>query len=55
MTKEDTKIAERVYDRTSLYACLCFDSPEQMKQAQSFICILLKRGVIQFTEDKPDD
>lgn len=51
MVNEDTKISEKVYDRTSLYAVTCFDSPEELNKAQSFICVLLKRGVICFKED----
>lgn len=55
MKNEDTKISEKVYDRTSLYACMCFDNAEQLQKAQSFICVLLKRGVIHFSEDCADD
>ncbi len=55
MKNEDTKISEKVYDRTSLFACMCFDNTAEIHKAQSFICILLKRGVIHFTEDCAND
>jgi hypothetical protein len=54
MTTEDTKIASKVYDRTSLYACLCFDNAQEIQKAQQFVCVLLKRGVIMFPEDADD-
>ena len=48
----DEEIARLIYDRTSLYACLCFDNPEQIRKAQSFLCLLFKRGVIKITGEQ---
>jgi len=50
MVSEDTKIKDKVYERTSVFACLCFDSPEEINKAQEFICVLLKKGIIEFKE-----
>ena len=52
MKSEDTKISEKVYDRTSVFACMCFDSPAEINKAQSFICVLLKRGIIHLSDSR---
>lgn len=51
MMNEDMRIATKVYDRTSVFACLCFDSAEEIQKAQQFVCVLIKRGVLAFPEE----
>jgi len=48
METEDDVLAKEVYDRTSLHACICFDTPGEINKAMSFVCLLMKRGVITF-------
>ena len=50
METEDEVMAREVYDKTALHACMCFDTPAEINKAMSFVCLLMKRGIISFDE-----
>jgi len=50
MENEDEVMAKEVYDKTALHACMCFDTPAEINKAMSFVCLLMKRGIISFNE-----
>lgn len=52
MNTEDMKIKTKVYDKTIMYSGLCFDTTEEVHKAQEFLCILVKRGIIVFSDEK---
>ena len=52
MTTEDTIMARVVYNRTVLYSGLVFDDTEQIRKAQEFLCLLIRRGVVKLCDEE---
>ena len=52
MNISDTKIKEKVYEKTIMYSGLCFDTTEEVHKAQEFLCTLIKKGIIVFADEK---
>jgi len=50
----DEQIKRMVYDKTILYSGVVFDTTEQIRKAQEFLCLLYKRGVIRFNEEQQE-
>ena len=48
----DEQIKRIVYDKTVLYSGVVFDTTDQIRKAQEFLCLLYKRGVIRFNEEQ---
>jgi len=48
----DEALTKMVFDRTVLYSGICFDDTEQIRRAQAFVCLLIKRGVLRFVEEQ---
>ena len=52
MMMTDDQIKKTVYNRTVLYSGICFDTTDQIRKVQEFLCLLYKRGVILFNEEQ---
>ena len=48
----DEQVTKMVFDKTVLYSGICFDDTEQIRRAQAFLCLLIKRGVLKFAEEQ---